>query len=436
MSSPRANDSAPKGFKPKPSNTRKDQRTIEGKEVVNPSISTEVVSPTKKENKIEAKIDNVQPLTVPELSQRVEDVKKDIADDQIDNLSSENEDYEEASLKLRLDMEARILKKQMEEELLKKEMETNLLKKQIEEELLKKEMEANLRIQQVKKLANETLLKGEKVFYYPKIVTLDQEIEIFLNRIASSLSEESEILIMGAFNGWRYKSFTVKLNKTNFGMDWWSCKIYVPKEAYRIDFVFFNGKDVYENNEMKDFCISVEGGMDVFEFEELLLVEKRRELERLAKEQAEREKQAIEQKRIEAEKASSEADRAQARGEAERRRELIEQLLEKAVMFDKNVWYIEPSEFKWEENVKLYYNKSVGPLANAKDLWIHGGYNNWREGLSIVEKLEKFQGQHDGDWWYANGMQRYPLSHFYIKIMHVYVFILFCSPPPKFMIKT
>lgn len=146
MSSPRANDSAPKGFKAKPSNLRKDQRTGDGKEVANPSISTEVASPTKKENKIEAKIDNVQPLTVTELSQRLEDVKNDITDDRIGNLSSKNEDYEEASLKLRLDMEANFLKKQME---------------------------ANLRIQQVRKLANETLVKGEKMFYYPKIVTPD-----------------------------------------------------------------------------------------------------------------------------------------------------------------------------------------------------------------------------------------------------------------------
>ncbi|KAL8214719.1 hypothetical protein R6Q57_004168 [Mikania cordata] len=436
VSAPRANDSAPKGFKPKPSSPRKDQKTIDGKEVINPSISTEVVNPTKKESKIDK---------VPEFNQRTENVNIDImdkisvpgsqkmkleainnSDSLIETLSSENDDdgndndnddHEEGSRMLKLEMEAKLLKQKVEEQekLLKQKMEEEekllkqkteeeeekLLKLKMEEELRKKETEAKLRTQELKSLATETLVKGEKIFYYPKIVTPDQDIEIFLNRTVSSLYEESEILIMGAFNDWRYKSFTVKLEKTSFGMDWWSCQIHVPKEAYKINFVFFNGKDVYENNEMKDFCIDVEGGMDVYEFEELLLEEKRRELERLAKEEYEREKQAEEQRRIEAEKVSSEADRMQAKNEAERRRGILEEHLQKAVKSDDNVWYIEPSEFKGEDKVRLYYNKSVGPLANAKDVWVHGGYNNWRDGLSIIEKLEKFEGK-VGNWWYAD----------------------------------
>lgn len=401
--SPRANDSAPKGFNPKPSNLRKDRRTIEGKEGLDPSTSTEYVSTTKKESKFDVEIDkdqegidiletkmimnegiNVNSDIMNEMSPSGLQIKQLDAikngDDGIETLSSQNEDNGEASLKLRLEMEANLRKK---------EMEANLRKKQMEE---------NLRLQEIKRLASETLVKGEKVFCYPEIVTPDQDIEIFLSNTVSSLIGESNILIMGAFNDWRYKSFTVKLNKTNFSGEWWSCQIHVPKEVYKIDFVFFNGKDVYENNDMKDFCISVEGGMNVLEFEELLLEEKRRELERLAKEQAERERQAEERRRIEAEKASSEADRAQARDEAERRRGILEEVLKKALKFVENIWYIEPSEFKGGDMVKLYYNKSVGPLANAKDIWIHGGYNNWKDGLSIVEKLEA----KDGDWWYAD----------------------------------
>ncbi|KAJ0946728.1 putative starch synthase [Helianthus annuus] len=432
VSTPRANDSAPKGFKPKLNSPRKDQKPIEGKEGPNPSISTEVVNPTIKESKTEVKVEKV-----PELSQRAENVNIDVldaisvsgsqkskleaitnGDNQIETLSSGNDDdgkyddhdnnnddddeEEEASRMLKLEMEAKLLKQKVEEQerIIKQKMEDEekLRKQKMEEELRKKEMEAKLRIQELKSIATETLVKGEKIFYYPKIVTPDQDIEIFLNRTISSLYEASEILIMGAFNDWRYKSFTVKLEKTNFGMDWWSCRIHVPKEAYMINFVFFNGKDVYENNEMKDFCIDVEGGMDVYEFEELMLEEKRRELERLAKEEFEREKQAEEQRRIEEEKAASEADRLQAKNEAERRRGILEEQLQKAVKFDDNVCYIEPSEFKEEDMVRLYYNKGVGPLANAKDVWIHGGYNNWKDGLSIVEKLEGKV----GDWWYAN----------------------------------
>ena len=279
---------------------------------------------------------------------------------------------------------------------LKLEMEANLHKQKIE-------MEVNLRKQKIEMLAEENFLRGNKMFVFPQVVKPDQDIEVFLNMSLSTLNDEPDVLIMGAFNDWKWKSFTVRLKKTLLKGDWWSCQLHVPKEAYKIDFVFFNGQNIYDNNDEKDFSIMVEGGIDVFEFEDLLLEEKRKELEKIAKEQAERERQAEEQRRIEAEKAASEADRAQAREEIKRRREALKQLLERAVRSVDNVWYIEPAEFKGEDSVKLYYNKSSGPLAHAKELWIHGGHNNWKDGLSIVERLVSSE-EKGGDWWYADGM--------------------------------
>ncbi|XP_059624216.1 starch synthase 3, chloroplastic/amyloplastic [Cornus florida] len=266
---------------------------------------------------------------------------------------------------------------------------------------LKLELEANIRKQVVERLSEENFLKGNKLFYYPELVKPDQDVEVFLNRSLSTLSNELDVMIMGAFNDWRWKSFTTRLNKTHLQGDWWSCQVHVPREAYKMDFVFFNGKDIYDNNDKKDFCINVEGGMDVFQFDDFLLEEKRRELEKLAKEQAEREKQAEEQRRIEAEKAASEVDRAQAREETERRRGILRESMKKAVTSVDNVWYIKPSEFKGDDIVRLYYNRSSGPLAHAKDLWIHGGYNNWNDGLSIISRLVSSERQ-DGDWWYAD----------------------------------
>uniref|UniRef100_A0A5B6ZHH5 starch synthase n=1 Tax=Davidia involucrata TaxID=16924 RepID=A0A5B6ZHH5_DAVIN len=266
---------------------------------------------------------------------------------------------------------------------------------------LKLEMEASVRKQALERLAEENFLKGNKMFNYPEVVKPDQDIEVFLNRSLSTLNNEPDVMIMGAFNDWRWKSFTTKLNKTHLKGDWWSCQVRVPKEAYKIDFVFFNGKDVYDNNDEKDFCVNVEGGMGVFEFDDFLLEEKHRELEKFAKEQAERERQAEEQSRIEAEKAASEADRAQARVEAETKREILRELMKKALISVDNVWYIEPREFKGKDTVRLYYNRSSSPLADAKDLWIHGGHNNWKDGLSIVARLVSAE-RKDGDWWYAD----------------------------------
>ncbi|KAF8410727.1 hypothetical protein HHK36_003264 [Tetracentron sinense] len=266
---------------------------------------------------------------------------------------------------------------------------------------LKLERDALLRKMVLEDLAEESFSRGNKIFVYPKVAKPDQEIEVFLNRSLSTLKNEPDVMIMGAFNDWRWKSFTIKLNKTQLNGIWWSCQVYIPKEAYKMDFVFFNGKYVYENNKNKDFFVPVEGGMDVFSFEDFLLEEKRRELEKLAAEQAERERQAEEQRRIEAEKAVIEAEREQARVETERRRETLQEVMKKAVRSADNVWYMEPSEFNGEDLVRLYYNRSSGPLALAKDIWIHGGHNNWKDGLSITESLVSSNIK-DDDWWYAD----------------------------------
>lgn len=278
---------------------------------------------------------------------------------------------------------------------------------------LKLEMEANLHKQVIEELAEENFFRGNKMFYYPQVVKPDQDIEVFLNRSLSTLSNEADVMIMGAFNDWRWKSFTIKLNKSDLLGDWWSCKVHIPKEAYKMDFVFFNGADWYDNNNQKDFCIPVASGMDRLAFEDFLLEEKRRELEKLAKEQAEKERQAEEQRRIEAEKVAREADRAQAKVETERLRGLFQGLMKKAKVSVDNVWYIEPQDFQSGDLVRLYYNKSSGPLVKASSIWLHGGHNNWKHGLSIVGSLVKDEKKED-DWWYVEGMHGY-ISYYLLK---------------------
>lgn len=267
---------------------------------------------------------------------------------------------------------------------------------------LKLEKEAALRKVTLERLAEENFLNRNRVFYFPEVVKPGQDIEVFLNRSLSTLSNEPSIMIMAVFNDWRWKSFTMELNKTLLPGDWWVCKLHVPKEAYKLDFVFYNGKDVYDNNDNNDFCITVDGGMTVPEFEDFLLEEKRKELEKHAKEQAERKRREEEQKRIEAEKAAREADRAQAREEAAKSREMLKEWVKKAFKSVDDVWHIEPGDFKGGDKIRLFYNKSSSQLTHAKDIWLHGGHNKWKDGLSIIKKLAKYE-RRDGDWWYAEG---------------------------------
>ncbi|KAI3718708.1 hypothetical protein L6452_19590 [Arctium lappa] len=370
----RSKHAAPKGFMPKPSNKSNEQQRMG--EDLKGSKAKEYVS--SNQNGIDTKfiIDQVHKAEM-----------ENVIGALVDDVSMEEHLWKE-------EMEAKIHKQEMEEE-------EKLRKQDMDEFLRKKAMKAEIRKQQVDRLVTENLARNEKMFSYPEVVKADQGIEIFLNKSASTLNNETDVLIIGAFNDWRYKSFTTKLSKTIHMGEWWSCKIHVPKEAYKIDFVFFNGKDVYENNDTKDFCVTVEGGIGVVEFEEILLEEKRQDLEKLAKEEAEREKQKEEERGIEAEKAASEADRAEARAQVNRRRSKLEQVMKKEVKCFDDLWYIEPGEFKGKDTVRLYYNKGSGPLANVKDLWIHGGYNNWQDGLSFVTKLVKSE-ENNGDWWYVD----------------------------------
>ncbi|KAK7363745.1 hypothetical protein VNO77_05899 [Canavalia gladiata] len=269
------------------------------------------------------------------------------------------------------------------------------------EDLFKLELEANLRRQETERIAEENFSLGNKLFVYPPVVKPGQYIEVFLNRSLSTLNNEPDVLIMGAFNDWRWKSFTIRLNKTHLNGDWWSCQLHVPTEAYKVDFVFLNGKNVYDNNDKKDFFIPVDGEMDAFAFEDFLLEEKHKELKNLVKDQVEKERQEKEKRQMEEEKAAKEEDKSLARVKIGRRIEVLQQLIKKAVKSIDNVWYIEPSEFNGKDLVRLYYNRSSGPLKHAKEIWIHGGHNNWKDELSVVERLVK-SGSKDGDWWHAD----------------------------------
>ncbi|XP_068656692.1 starch synthase 3, chloroplastic/amyloplastic [Aristolochia californica] len=421
---PRTGGSAPKGFIPKPpvgtSTQKRDPVDDVEKEESGPATSTEYTAPVKS-TKTEAEVDSEKSPRIELISKTIPSSSKAKTETKI--LEEETEVLEggvqetiekkdQISYKRKpamLTVESKIVEQsplaEADQDLT--EPERPKILDEIEEEKrasvteIEREKNPHEHRKHIENLAKESFSSGIKVFVYPQMVKPDQEIAIFLNRAISTLKDEPNILIMGAFNDWRWKSFTKPLEKTDFGDDWWSCKVFVPREAYKIDFVFFDGGSVYDNNDSKDFFIPVEGGMDFFTFDDFLLDEKRRELQRLAAEEAERKRKAEEQRRIEAEKAAELADKAQAKVEVEKLRENLRKVINKAVVSVENVWHIVPSEFKWGHLVRLYYNRQTGPLAHSGELWLHGGYNSWKDGLSIVGRLVRTN-KEGGDWWYAN----------------------------------
>ncbi|XP_062226816.1 starch synthase 3, chloroplastic/amyloplastic-like [Phragmites australis] len=256
-------------------------------------------------------------------------------------------------------------------------------------------------VRRLEKLADENYSIGNKCFVFPEVVKADSMIDVYLNRSMSALASEPDVFIKGAFNGWRWNPFTEKLHKSELRGDWWCCKLYIPKQAYRLDFVFFNSGTVYENNNYNDFFLEIESDTDEHSFEDFLVEEKRKELERLAAAEAERRRQAEEERRREEERAAMEADKAQAKSEIEMKKSKLHQTLSLASRYADNIWYIEPNTYRGGDRVRLYYNRSSRPLMHNTEIWMHGSYNNWIDGLSIAERLVKSY-EKDGDWWYAD----------------------------------
>nr|CAB3480242.1 unnamed protein product [Digitaria exilis] len=173
-------------------------------------------------------------------------------------------------------------------------------------------------------LAEKNYSLGSKTFVFPEVLKADSTVDLYFNRDLSALAKEPNILIKGAFNGWKWSFFTEKLHMSELEGEWWCCKLYIPKQAYRLDFVFFNNDTVYENNENNDFMIQIESTMDEHLFEDFLVEEKQRELEKLAIEEAERRRHAEKQQRMEEKRAEHEADKAQANAEVEMKKNKLQ----------------------------------------------------------------------------------------------------------------
>lgn len=264
----------------------------------------------------------------------------------------------------------------------------------------------------LQELAEKNYSLGNKLFAYPEVLKADSTIDLYFNRDISAVANEPDVLIKGAFNGWKWRFFTEKLHKSELGGGWWCCKLYIPKQAYRMDFVFFNGRTLYENNDNNDFVIQIQSTMDENLFEDFLAEEKQRELEKLANEEAERRRQTDEQRRREEERAADKADRAQSKVEVETKKNKLHNVLGLARASVDNLWYIEPMATGQGATVRLYYNINSRPLVHSTEIWMHGGYNNWIDGLSFAERLVHHNDK-VCDWWFVDGMS----SNTYLQIV-------------------
>ena len=166
-----------------------------------------------------------------------------------------------------------------------------------EEEL--RRIERQRRMERLPALQEEHEFIKAKMFFYPEVPKAGGTVEVFFHRPVSALADKSGVFVVGGFNNWQWEQFTGELKPSaDVSNDWWVTTLSIPKEAYRVDFVFHSSDNVYENNDGNDFFIAVEGGMGEYEFETMLNERKREEAERLAAEEAERARVAEEERRV------------------------------------------------------------------------------------------------------------------------------------------
>nr|CAB3488322.1 unnamed protein product [Digitaria exilis] len=109
-------------------------------------------------------------------------------------------------------------------------------------------------------------------------------------------------------------------------------------ENYSVGNKCFVFPEVVKADSMIDIYLNRKSDIDEDSFEDFLIEEKQKELERLAAEEAERKRQAEEERRREEERAAMEADRAQAKSEVEMKKEKLHQMLSSASRYSDNLW--------------------------------------------------------------------------------------------------
>ncbi|CAI7814296.1 unnamed protein product [Closterium sp. NIES-54] len=275
-----------------------------------------------------------------------------------------------------------------------------------EREAAVREMRGGNRQEKLQALQAEHEFVTAKMFFYPEAgqVRAGETVEIFFHRPASALKEKAGIFVVGAFNEWQWEPFKYELTPSNeVANDWWTCSVTIPKEAYQMNFVFHSSDNVYENNEGRDFYISIDGGMVEDEFERFLNEQKQREAEERTAEEAERERKAEEERRAALLRAQQEEERATAQAVADEARQRLGPIWESAGAGEEGVWRLEVKEGAEGEVerglvVRVDYNRAGRPLAGAGEVWLHAGVNGWQGGVTVVEKLERVNNE-DGDWW-------------------------------------
>ncbi len=195
------------------------------------------------------------------------------------------------------------------------------------------------------------------------------------------------------------------------GTNFYRAEVSLPADAYEINFIFGNMDGMYDNNDSQNYSIPIDGDMTEKKWidtaperaeAEFL---KRKELERIAAEEAERQRET----------AALEQDAVNAQN-------LINFIKQEHTSLTRNshtsfeddsgvpIILAEQRTVRGAEQIKILYNKSATCLADidveSNPLMLRVGHNGWMDPVDLAFKRSKTkQSKQDasnpGDWWEA-----------------------------------
>lgn len=256
-------------------------------------------------------------------------------------------------------------------------------------------------------------LKGKNDWLFvpvPSKLVAGAHAVLYFNRDQSLvLKDRPHIHLHASFNHWELKGECERISMVPADVQvddafFFKAELYIPEEAYEMNFIFSDGEEIYDNNNNENYLLPVEGPMS----RELWIdtAPERAEAEYLARKEAAR-LAAIEEEKVR-EELALERDRSKAHNIIDEIKREYENWTKNAEKEGRNeleelIWVAKPaSPAKRGASVSrlnFRFNRLSSSLSETSEspIILILGHNQWKETQQVP--LERAPDQADGEWW-------------------------------------
>ena len=239
-------------------------------------------------------------------------------------------------------------------------------------------------------------------FTVPATLVAGGKATLYYNKTVSSvLSQASNVEMYAKFNNWELgagdEELRIDMSSADVA-DFFKADFVVPQDAYELNFIFNDKEGTFDNNDMQNYALPVEGEMTAEMW--IDLAPERAEAEYLrAKEQRRVEMERV-QKELEA--SALEMDGQKARDKVEYIKAEHQNLQAGAGTYD--ALLAKPTTSRGVQKMKIFYNKEITVLNGAGNepeglgVMLRVGHNVWQDVVDVPLKKTPTASKKAGDW--------------------------------------